>query len=87
MPAEKSSCGAILVAGPDDAGACLRVLKLEMNSSACAESPNRFFKCSAAASLGSDSEYAMTSLSESSSKGNNRDSCGIAHFWRAMGGR
>ena len=33
-------------------GACLLVLKDDMNSKACGASPNRFLRCSAAASLG-----------------------------------
>lgn len=45
-------------------------LKDEMNSNACDESPNKFFRCSAAASLGRVSVYVMICPRESSSSGN-----------------
>lgn len=34
-------------------GGCRRLLKEDMNSKACGESPNRFLRCSAAPSFGS----------------------------------
>lgn len=60
----------------------LRLLKLEMNSSAPAESPSRFFRCSAPSALESDVEYVSTSSSESSSSGRRRLIRGRAQDWR-----
>jgi len=53
-----------------------------MNSNACDESPNKFLRCSAAASLGSVSAYVMICFNESSSSGSNFERRGVAQFKR-----
>ena len=62
----------------------LRLLKDEMNSSDCGESPRMFCKCSAAAGLERLSVYAMISFSDSASSGRRRFSCGSAQFASAI---
>lgn len=60
-------------------GRCLRMLKLEMNSKDCGESPSIFLRCSAATSLGRVSVYVMICFKLSSSKGSSCCSRGTAH--------
>lgn len=61
-----------------------RLLKDEMNSRDCGESPRIFCRCSAAAGFERLSVYAMISFNDSASSGRSRFSCGRAQFARAM---
>jgi len=61
-----------------------RLLKDEMNSRDCGESPRMFCKCSAAAGFERLSVYAMISFNDSASSGRRRLSWGSAQFARAI---
>jgi len=61
-----------------------RLLKDEMNSRDCGESPRMFCKCSAAAGLERLSVYAMISFNDSASRGSRRLSWGSAQFASAI---
>lgn len=58
------------------------MLKLEMNSNACGESPSKFFRCSAATSFGRVSVYVMICFKLSSSSGSSCCRRGTAHVCR-----
>ena len=60
-------------------GGLRRELKEVMNSKACGESPNRFLRCSAAASLDRLDTYSMICLRESWSSGSRCESWVMAH--------
>ena len=61
------------------AGASRRELYEQMNSRALGESPRRFFRCSAAASLGSVEVYSRIWFKDSSSRGRSWESWAGAH--------
>lgn len=62
-------------------GGLRRELNEAMNSNACGESPRRFLRFSAAASLGRLELYSMICLRELSSRGNRRESWFRAHVY------